>query len=102
METREVTNQELLEAIEGLQRQVDHIREMIYETNMDFYDTMQVVNFNTYPPNIVPLTNRELILAALNMRPVVDKRTQRERLVPMDGNESYIDWKFRVDDEDEI
>lgn len=43
---------------------------------------MQIANFdNRYPFEIVPLTNRELILYAMQMHPIVDPKTRRERLV---------------------
>ena len=56
--------------------------QMIYETNIDFFDTMQIANFdNRYPFEIRPLTNRELILYAMNRYPVVDSATRREKLL---------------------
>ena len=102
MEIEEVTNQELLEAMKHLQKQIDHIREMIYETNAGYFDTAQIANIdNTSDKQIVPLTNRELLLTILKMYPVVDWKTGREKLVPSDDDEVYLEWRHDIEDEED-
>ena len=102
METREITNQELLREIKRLQKDVDVIRQMIYETNAGYFDTAQATNIDT-PINrhIVPLTDRELLLNILKMRPVVDWKTRREKLVPNENDDTYLEWQADYEDGNE-
>lgn len=82
MANKEITNEDIMREIKNLRSEIDTIRQMIYETNIDFFDTMQIANFdNRYPFEIRPLTNRELILYAMNRYPVVDSATRREKLL---------------------
>lgn len=82
MANKEITNEDIMREIKNLRNEIDTVRQMIYETNMDFFDTMQIANFdNRYPFEIRPLTNRELILYAMNRYPVVDSATRREKLL---------------------
>lgn len=82
MANKEITNEDIMREIKNLRNEIDTVRQMIYETNMDFFDTMQIANFdNRYPFEIIPLTNRELILYAMQMHPVIDPQTRREKLV---------------------
>lgn len=82
MTNKEITNEDIMREIKNLHKEIDAVRRMIYETNIDFFDTMQIANFdNRYPFEIRPLTNRELILYAMNRYPVVDSATRREKLL---------------------
>ena len=82
MANKEITNEDIMREIKNLRSEINTIRQMIYETNIDFFDTMQIANFdNRYPFEIRPLTNRELILYAMNRYPVVDSATRREKLL---------------------
>lgn len=82
MANKEITNEDIMREIKNLRSEINTIRQMIYETNIDFFDTKQIANFdNRYPFEIRPLTNRELILYAMNRYPVVDSATRREKLL---------------------
>lgn len=82
MANKEITNEDIIKELKQLEHQIDGIREMIYITNSDFYDTMQIANFdNRYPFEIQPLTNRELILYAIGKYPIIDPETRREKLM---------------------
>lgn len=78
----EITNTDIMREIKQLHREINNVRKMIYEVNSDYFDTVQIANFdNRYPFEIRPLTNRELILYAMNRYPVVDSATRREKLL---------------------
>lgn len=82
MANKEITNEDIMREIKNLRSEIDTIRQMIYEVNSDYFDTAQIANFdNRYPFEIRPLTNRELILYAMNRYPVVDSATRREKLL---------------------
>lgn len=114
MLNKEITNEDIMREIKNLYKAIDTVRQMVYETNSDFYNTMQIANLdNRYPFEIMPLTNRELILYAIDKYPVIDPETRRERLMTKDEMiksgfpESSIMHSFEVnqenyDDEDEL
>lgn len=80
MNKKEVTNEDLMYEIKSLRSEIECIRRMIYETNADFFDVAQIANDDNDGPEILPLSNRELILYALQRYPVIDPETGRERL----------------------
>ena len=114
MPNKEITNEDIMKELKQLHGEIDTIRQMIYEANSDFYDTMQIANFdNRYPFEIRPLTNRELILYAIGKYPVVDPETRREKLMTKEGliknghREDSIMYNFEIkqdeyNEEDEL
>lgn len=78
---KEITIVDLVREIKQLRQDIENIREMIYEVNSDYFNMAQIYNFNNrYPKEIIPLTNRELILYALQKYPAADPETGREKL----------------------
>ena len=105
MENREITNKDIMQELKQLHREIDNVRRMVYEVNADYFDTAQAANFdNRYPFEIIPLTNRELILNAMSMTPVIDAKTGREKLVPRDKRTQYYGFVYNNnnDTEDEL
>lgn len=75
-----VTNERIMAELVLLRRDIDGIRQMLYDTNSDFYDTWQITCSNR-ESNFKPLTNRELLLYLINKYPMEDVTTWREKLL---------------------
>lgn len=107
MSNKEITNEDIMQEIKNLRRDIDNIRQMIYEVNSDFYDTMQIANFNNrYPFEIRPLTNRELLLYSMQKFPIIDPETRREKLMSRDElirngyPMNYLRYGFEIKQDD--